>query len=67
MIRITETDFKMKSALTRQIECDSLEEYRAVINSNLNTVPARGDNLTLYAWGSWQKFKETLSTKYKVQ
>lgn len=67
MIRITETDFKMKSALTRQIECDNMEEYYAVRNSNLNTIPAPGLDLNLYAWGGWQKFKETLSTKYKVQ
>lgn len=67
MIRIVETNFRMKAALTRQIECDSMEEYRAVIGSNLNTTPVPGPDLKLYAWGSWQKFKETLSLKYRIQ
>lgn len=66
MIRITDTNFKMKTALTRQIECDNIDEYHAVLSSNLNVVPAPG-NLKLYAWGGWQSFKESLSPHYRIK
>lgn len=67
MIRITETNHIIKTALTRQIECDNLDEYKAVINSNLNTVPIPGKALKVYAWGGWQNFKEALSPHYRIK